>query len=357
MDIIGRDEAIRRMNAMGGEARPFLFVVDYEGSQAIVCPLADVDAAECLYDFRGRTNFPPQGPADGAPTSRPSPTALRPARPIRWDIRPPRPERYRRQFETVRRAILRGDSYLTNLSCRIPLTTDQPLPRLFALAHAPYRLWLRGRLLCFSPETFVRILGNEISTFPMKGTLPASLPGAEARLLADRKEAAEHATVVDLLRNDLSMVATHVSVSRYRYVERIATHREPLLQTSSEIRGQLPTDWPQRLGDILFTLLPAGSICGAPKPRTLALIREAEGRGRGFYTGIMGYCDGHRLESAVMIRFIEQTPAGRLYYHAGGGITARSQWQSEYDEVIQKAYLPTPCATPAQPLGLAPTSP
>ncbi|MBQ8052120.1 MAG: aminodeoxychorismate synthase component I [Bacteroidaceae bacterium] len=320
------EEARRRMNALGAAAVPYLFAVSYDGDMAFVSPLADIDAAACLYDFRGLTNV--------------APTADAPARPQRWDVEPPEREAYRRSFETVRQAILRGDSYLVNLSCRIPLTTDARLRDLFALARAPYRLWMRGRMVCFSPETFVEIRDGEIRTCPMKGTLPADVPDAEARLMGDRKEAAEHATVVDLLRNDLSMVAEHVGVSRYRYVDRIATHRGLLLQTSSEIRGTLPTDWPRRLGDILFTMLPAGSVTGAPKPRTQDIIHQAEGHRRGFYTGVMGCFDGRRLDSAVMIRFVEQTADGRRYYHAGGGITALSQWQSEYDEVMQKTYLP-----------------
>ena len=101
----------------------------------------------------------------------------------------------------------------------------------------------------------------------------------------------------------------------------------------------LPGDYTKRLGDIMFSLLPAGSITGAPKPRTMQIIAEAEGYERGFYTGVMGcYADG-RLDSAVMIRFIEQED-GQLYFKAGGGITAQSRWESEYNEVIQKIYVP-----------------
>ena len=153
------------------------------------------------------------------------------------------------------------------------------------------------------------------------------------------KEAAEHATIVDLIRNDLSMVSEHVTVASYRYIDRLQTNKGPILQTSSEICGMLPGDYTKRLGDILFSLLPAGSITGAPKPRTMQIIAEAEGYERGFYTGVMGcYADG-RLDSAVMIRFIEQED-GQLYFKAGGGITAQSRWESEYNEVIQKIYVP-----------------
>ena len=173
----------------------------------------------------------------------------------------------------------------------------------------------------------------------MKGTIDATLPDAESRLINDVKEAAEHATIVDLIRNDLSMVAEQVRVARYRYCDRLETNKGAIFQTSSEICGTLPADYPSRMGEIIFRLLPAGSITGAPKPKTMSIIEEAEGYERGFYTGVMGYCDGKNLDSAVMIRFIEQE-AGRLYYKAGGGITSKSDLQSEYNEMIQKIYVP-----------------
>ena len=168
----------------------------------------------------------------------------------------------------------------------------------------------------------------------MKGTLPDG-EGAAERLMADAKEAAEHATVVDLLRNDLSRVAEHVRVERYRYVERVITHRGPLLQTSSEIAGRLPADYSAHLGEILFRLLPAGSVTGAPKRATCRLIAEAEGYDRGWYTGIAGWSDGRTLDSAVLIRFVEQTPEG-LVFKAGGGITAHSREEREYAEIRDK---------------------
>jgi para-aminobenzoate synthetase component 1 len=173
----------------------------------------------------------------------------------------------------------------------------------------------------------------------MKGTIDATLPDAERKILQDEKEMAEHATIVDLLRNDLSMVATDVRVSRYRYVERINTMQQDLLQVSSEIIGRLPDKYRERLGDILFSLLPAGSICGAPKIKTLEIIRQAEGYDRGFYTGVCGYFDGENLDSAVMIRFMEQTDEG-LVYKSGGGITFQSELDKEYEELIQKVYVP-----------------
>ncbi len=94
-----------------------------------------------------------------------------------------------------------------------------------------------------------------------------------------------------------------------------------------------------QLGDILLKLLPAGSVSGAPKPRTLEIIKEVEEERRGYYTGVFGYFDGSVLDSGVMIRFIENT-AGKFFYRSGGGITTQSVVESEYQEVIDKVYVP-----------------
>ena len=202
----------------------------------------------------------------------------------------------------------------------------------------------------------------------MKGTLDASLPNAEKQLMEDRKEAAEHATIVDLIRNDLSRVAEDVRVDKYRYIDVLHTNKGDILQTSSEISGSLPEDYRQHLGEILDAQLPAGSITGAPKDKTMQIIQEAESYDRGFYTGIMGIYDQGELNSAVMIRFIEEETSPvdfeadgeknfkakegkasegkepkasrKLYFKAGGGITSKSDCRKEYEEVIQKIYLP-----------------
>ena len=173
----------------------------------------------------------------------------------------------------------------------------------------------------------------------MKGTIDATIPGAERLLLLNLKEQCEHNTIVDLIRNDISTIATQVQVERFRYIEKIKTFQGEILQTSSEITGRLPGGYLSRLGDTIFKLLPAGSISGAPKPATIALIRKAERQPRGFYTGIFGYFDGVNLDSAVMIRYIEKE-GENYYFRSGGGITAQSKPEEEYREILQKIYLP-----------------
>jgi len=191
----------------------------------------------------------------------------------------------------------------------------------------------------FSPESFVSIKSGKISSFPMKGTIDASLPKAKEILLNDKKETAEHYTIVDLIRNDLSMHAKQVAVDKFRYLDLIKSNHKDLYQMSSAITGQLPEDYQNNLGDILFSMLPAGSVSGAPKKKTTEIISAVESEPRGYYTGICGIYDGKDFDSFVMIRFIEKDEE-QLYYRSGGGITFQSQVEQEYQEMINKIYIP-----------------
>lgn len=325
MNFYNREEAKQRMNDLAEQAVPFLFIIDYDAKRAVVEPENGVDANELKYCFNGIGN--------ATQTSHPTNND------IEWRIEPPTEAEYQHSFNIVKNAMLAGNSYLANLTCRVWLQTNLSLLDLYHAANARYRLWMKDKLVCFSPETFVKIAQGEIHSYPMKGTAEDVSPSSAEQLLANEKEAAEHATIVDLIRNDLSMVASNVRVERYRYVERLNTHRGPLLQTSSEIKGQLMPHLTQRPGDVIFSQLPAGSITGAPKKKTVEIIAEAENYHRDFYTGVMGRWDNGELDSAVMIRFIDQHD-GKLYFKAGGGITAKSNWKDEYHEVIEKVYAP-----------------
>jgi para-aminobenzoate synthetase component 1 len=173
----------------------------------------------------------------------------------------------------------------------------------------------------------------------MKGTIEASILNAKDKILANEKEMAEHVMIVDLMRNDLGMVAKNIKVEKFRYIDKIRAGESELLQVSSKITAKLPTNWRDNLGDTLQTLLPAGSITGTPKRSSVEIIDSIEDYDRGFYTGIFGIFDGENLYSAVMIRFIEKEDRA-LYYKSGGGITIDSDAQSEYFELIDKIYLP-----------------
>jgi len=247
---------------------------------------------------------------------------------------------YKAGFDIVQKHLKRGDSYLVNYTVETPVDCDFTLGEIFQSAVAPYKVLVDGQFVAFSPESFIKITERGvISTYPMKGTIDASLPDASKRLLSDEKEAAEHATTVDLLRNDLSMVASNVTVDRYRYLQQIVTHDITLLQASSCITGELDGYWNERIDEIIVNMLPAGSVTGAPKPRTIDVIRCAETHRRGYYTGVFGVYDGKTLDSAVAIRYIEQRD-DKKFFKSGGGITAKSSILDEYNEVKQKIYVP-----------------
>jgi len=252
---------------------------------------------------------------------------------------PPNFKTYRKAFEHVQHEIGHGNTYLLNLTFKSKIETNLSLKEIFQFSKAKYKLYFRDEFTVFSPECFVKIEDGVISSYPMKGTIDATIPDAERKLLEDEKELAEHYTIVDLIRNDLSMVAEDVKVDQFRYIEKVKTHKGELLQMSSKISGQLPESYTSTLGDILLKLLPAGSITGAPKPKTVEIIKRVENYNRNFYTGIFGYYDGKNLDSAVVIRFIEKEN-NQLYFKSGGGITSMSDARKEYEELIQKIYVP-----------------
>ena len=98
-------------------------------------------------------------------------------------------------------------------------------------------------------------------------------------------------------------------------------------------------NWKANLGELLLSLLPAGSISGAPKEKTCTIIKVAEKKDRRYLTGVFGVFDGKNIDSGVMIRYIEQKNK-HLYFRSGGGITALSNEEDEYNELLQKVYLP-----------------
>lgn len=355
-----KEKAVEQMNRWGQERQPFLFLIDYTQEQMYADFPEHISSQDILYDFNGYTNRPnPPFPSTGKEAeetgeSRDLPKEKRgedgkneksgksenPQNPeIEWYSFPQSLETYATSFQKVKDAIFAGNSYLANLTCSTPVRTNLTLQEIFYRSVAPYKLWMKDRMVVFSPEIFVRMTGDFIYSYPMKGTIDATIPRAREKITNDPKETAEHATIVDLIRNDLSQIATEVKVLRFRYIDEIQTHTGPLLQVSSEIEGKLPEGWRDRLGTLLFRLLPAGSITGAPKKKTVEIIADAETYARGFYTGVMGYFDGSRLDSAVMIRFLEQTPEG-LFFKSGGGITSRSDLMSEYEEMKRKIYVP-----------------
>lgn len=317
--LLNKYQIAEQINRLAAARTPFLFIINYKAEHGYVIKQDELNNEFVRFEIESASK-----PIDMT---------------IDWSVNPISMEDYQPKFAFVVDQIHKGNSFLTNLTQPTEVQTNLSLLDLFQFGSAKYKLWLRNQFVVLSPESFVRIQGRTISSFPMKGTIDASIENAAEMILNNPKEKAEHATIVDLIRNDLSLVAENVDVKRYRYIEKLTTNRQDLLQVSSEISGQLPENFYSRLGDILFTLLPAGSITGAPKPKTMEIIEQAEGYERGFYTGICGWFDGENLDSAVMIRFVEQK-GDQLIFKSGGGITSQSDLQKEYEELIQKVYVP-----------------
>lgn len=327
------DEAVAQMDSWGEAGVPFAFYCDYTAARWHLMRLDDSlrPVSESGWYFSIDT---PTGCIAHLP-----PVRMTDHGAFLWQAEAPERTSYAAAFEHVMAGLRRGDSFLTNLTWRVPIDTSLTLERLFLSANAPFRLYVPEGFCVCSPEPFIRVDGTKIATYPMKGTCAADSPDSLDGLLNSPKEKAEHATIVDLMRNDLSQVAHDVHVTRYRYAERIDTPRGGIWQTSSEIVGTVHDHLRQRWGSLLLPLLPAGSITGAPKHATQQLIAEAEPTPRGYYTGIMGLCTGEALHTAVMIRYLE-CHNGHYYFRAGGGITAQSECHDEWHEVTLKAQPP-----------------
>ena len=264
MKILSFGEMRERMNGLGRAGVPFVWGVDYAHERCFVLEEPFVEG-EILWEVRGVGNKVTAGEVI---------PELRIARRVEYG-------EYEGMFATLRAGLMRGDSFLANLTVPTEVELRGTLRDVFRHSSAPFKLLIGDEFVCFSPEPFVTIREGMISTFPMKGTIDASLPEAERKLMEDYKETCEHFTIVDLMRNDINMVAEEVTVPRLRYVETIATAKGSILQTSSEVRGRIPAGKERDFGDIILPLLPAGSITGAPKPATVELIARSEIAPRG----------------------------------------------------------------------------
>lgn len=316
-------DIIDRMNRKGGKGQPFAFLIDFDFQKPI---LFDLDNSRDIIQWATpiHSNIQKKDFSE---------------KQAEWQMQTISKERYQTAFELVQQHINNGNTYLLNLTFPSRISTNLELEEIFQKSKALYKVFLKDQFVCFSPEIFVRIENGIISSYPMKGTIDAKINNAEVILKNDRKELAEHNTIVDLIRNDLSLVANNVTVEKFRYIDRLKTNRGELLQMSSKICGQLPGNYQSQIGTIVAKMLPAGSICGAPKKKTVEIIKEAEQYDRGYYTGVFGIFDGQNLDSCVLIRYLEKD-GGQLVFKSGGGITFLSKCDSEYDELINKVYVP-----------------
>ena len=307
------------LDALGSQGKPFLFISDFKAERLEVFELKDLENEDIEFSINQNYTY-----KEHSHFLKVNPVILK---------------SYSKKFAAVIEKIKSGETYILNLTQVTNIETALSLKEIYKLSNAAYKLRFKDEFVCFSPEKFIQIHGDKIHTYPMKGTIDSSIKNAKEKILSNEKEMAEHIMVVDLLRNDLSIVATDVKVEAFRYVTEIEAGDKKLLQVSSHISGLIGDDWHSKIGSILKSLLPAGSISGAPKKSTLKIIEDIEGYERGFFSGVFGYYDGKKLDSGVMIRFIEKKD-GKLVYKSGGGITLDSTSISEYNELLDKIYLP-----------------
>jgi len=302
------------------------------------------------FGYAARSDLPARSSA-GVPdamwmrTRLPKPSRVRkgsPQQPFAHSTQPMPPE-YAAAFERVQEHLRAGDSYEVNLTHRHPVTSEidphVAYARLRGLAPgAPYAGLIAHRgsvLVSASPECFVRIDADRmIETRPIKGTTPRDADPErdreQARLLASSDRfRAENLIITDLCRNDLSIRCEpgSVVVPRLMAVEQHgAVH-----QLVTTIRGRLREE-ATTLGAVR-AMFPPGSMTGAPKRRTMAIIDEVEDSPRGIYSGAFGWITGDgRAELAVVIRSLVRDAGGRWEVGTGGGVTVHSDAATEWDE-------------------------
>jgi para-aminobenzoate synthetase / 4-amino-4-deoxychorismate lyase len=282
-----------------------------------------------------RLEPPEDGPADGASPWRPSIDRAS----------------YDDAVARIRELIAAGETYQVNHTFRLRAGIagdERGLYRDVALAQrggfAAYVNLGRYRVLSASPELLFRVDGDRITTRPMKGTAPRGRWLAEdeevaARLVASRKDRAENAMIVDLLRNDLGRIARPGSVEVSRMFE--PERYETVWQLTSTISAVLEPATP--LTAVFRALFPSGSVTGAPKVSTMRIVRELEDSPRGVYCGAVGYLappgsgePGANFNVAIRTVALD-TETGAAEYGVGGGITFDSSAAGEYEEALAKA--------------------
>ncbi|MEN3147860.1 aminodeoxychorismate synthase component I [Neorhizobium sp. IRAMC:178] len=259
-----------------------------------------------------------------------------------WDL-----ATYRERFDRLHQHLRNGDCYQANLT--MPVTArwhGDPLKAFWSLvARQPVRygafIDLGGPLvLSRSPELFFSVdVDRYIETHPMKGTAPRGATVEEdeaivAEMLTDEKTLAENRMIVDLLRNDISMIGEVGSLSVPKLFE-IETY-PTVHQMVSHVRAKLLPE----IGfpDILAALFPCGSITGAPKMWAMRILAELEDACRDVYCGAIGWCDpAGPMRFSVAIRTITLFNDEKAVFNVGGGIVFDSKAEAEYDECLLKA--------------------
>ncbi len=259
-----------------------------------------------------------------------------------WDF-----ETYRERFDRLHEHLRRGDIYQANLT--MPITArwaGDPLRAFWSLVarqpvHYGALVDLGGPLvLSRSPELFFRVDGDRwIETHPMKGTAPRGVTPEEdeaivAAMLADGKTQAENRMIVDLLRNDISLISEvgTLSVPKLFAIETYPTVHQMVSHVRARLRPEIG------LPEIMTALFPCGSITGAPKMWAMRILQELEDRPRDVYCGAIGWCDpAGPMQFSVAIRTLSLFNDGKAVFNVGGGIVFDSTAEAEYQECLLKA--------------------
>lgn len=314
-------ETIEKINQLSKENSAFVAIISYDcPDNDIICPIEKTQEQGIFFKYYDkyikRTDIPKYACI---------------LTPVDFEI-------YKKAFDKVQNYIQKGDIDLINLCFKTGIETNLSLEQIYEYSNAPLVVMLRNKFVCFTPEIFVNIEGNRISTFPMKGTISANIPNAKEILLNDQKEHKEQVIICELMKNELARVSTNINVDRFRYFTHVENKNGNIWQTSSEISGILKPEYEGKLGSILENLLPAGSISGMPKENSTKIAAEVESSKREYYTGVFIHFDGKICKSYVLIRFVGLDQNKNLYYFSGGGITKESEVKKEYEELKQKVY-------------------
>lgn len=254
-------------------------------------------------------------------------------------------EKYCEMVEKAKRYIREGDIFQVVLSNRMEAKMDgslfKPYEVLRKLNPSPYMFYFSSNdieIAGASPETLVKLTDGKLYTYPLAGTRPRGKTvdedlALEKELLDDKKELAEHNMLVDLGRNDLGKISRFgtVKVEQYHNILRFSH----VMHIGSTVAGIIRDD--KTALDAIDSVLPAGTLSGAPKIRAMEIINELENNKRGIYGGAIGYIDfTGNLDTAIAIR-IAFKKNGRVFIRSGAGIVADSNPEKEHQECINKA--------------------
>ena len=254
-------------------------------------------------------------------------------------------DRFCAMVEKAKRHIFEGDIFQVVLSNRLEAEYEGSLLNTYRVLRtvnpSPYMFYFASsdmEVAGASPETLVKLEDGVLHTFPLAGTRPRGQTpeedkALEAELLADPKELAEHSMLVDLGRNDIGRVSEFgsVVVEKAYQIERYSH----VMHIGSTGRGQIRED--RDALDAVASILPAGTLSGAPKIRAAQIINDLENNKRGIYGGAIGYISlTGNLDLCIAIR-IAYKKRGKVFVRSGAGIVADSDPGKEYQESLNKA--------------------